>query len=196
MVPVQFIIQAPTAEECLKQAEAVLAAGGKWIELSVASLSSNEAADVSACLLKECHTNGATFCVVDDVELCKAVGADGVFMTGEDACVDEVREALGHEFMIGAAATDLQRLKLLKRMSADYVRLCYSKGLNDLSNVIREAHEQQLRLPICVQLVGALGYGEAQKVMEAGTDGLAINCNAEMPVGLGEAVRTLLHLDD
>ena len=55
MVPVQFIIQAATAEACIKQAEAVLTAGGKWIELCVASLSSKEAMEVSAHLLKRCH---------------------------------------------------------------------------------------------------------------------------------------------
>ena len=111
MVPVQFIIQAATAEACIKQAEAVLTAEGKWIELCVASLSSKEAMEVSAHLLKRCHACEATFCVVDDVDLCREVGADGVCLTREDCRVDEVREALGHEFIIGAM-TSLRQIEL------------------------------------------------------------------------------------
>ncbi len=196
MVPVQFIIQAATAEACMKQGDAVLAAGGKWIELCVASLSTKDATDVAAHLLKQCHACGATFCVVDDVELCKAVGADGVSLTSEDCRVDEVREVLGHEFIIGATASNFERLKLLKRMSADYVSLCNSEGMEYLRDVIRQAHDEQLRLPVSVQLVGALGYADAEKVMESGADGVAINCGAALPVRLDEAVNTLLHLDD
>lgn len=196
MVPVQFIIQAATAEECIAQAEAVLAAGGRWIELDVASLPSEDATDVSAHLLKQCHACGATFCVVDDVELCKAVGADGVSLTKEDCRVDEVREVLGHEFIIGATASNFERLKLLKRMSADYVSLCTSEGMEYLRDVIRQAHDEQLRLPVSVQLVGALGYADAEKVIENGADGIAINCGAALPMRLDEVVNTLLHLDD
>lgn len=196
MVPVQFRIQAATAEECIVQTETVLAAGGRWIELDVASLSSKEAADASALLLKRCHACDATFCVVDDVELCKAVGADGVSLTKEDCRVDEVREALGHEFIIGATASSFERLNLLKRMSADYVSLCTSEGMDYLRDVIRQAHEEQLRLPVSVQLIGALGYADAENVIESGADGVAINCGVALPVRLDEAVDTLLHLDD
>ncbi len=196
MVPVQFIIQAAAAEACIKQAEAVLTAGGKWIELCVASLSSKEAMEVSAHLLKRCHAREATFCVVDDVDLCREVGADGVCLTREDCRVDEVREALGHEFIIGATASSFERLKLLKRMSADYVSVCTTEGLEHLREVILKAHDEQLRLPISVQLVGALGYGDAKKVIESGADGVAMNCSAVLPVNLEEVVNTLLHLDD
>lgn len=196
MIPVQFIIKAATAEECVKQAEGVLAAGGKWIELDVASLPDKKAAEVAGILSKRCGACGATFCVADDVVLCKTVGAEGVCLSNEDCRVDEVREALGHEFIIGAVASDFDRLKLLKRMSADYVRLCASEGLERLSDVIREVHEQQLRLPICVNWGGLLNYADAKRVIEAGADGIAINCSAEWLVSFDEAVSTLLHLDD
>ena len=107
-----------------------------------------------------------------------------------------MREALGHEFIIGATASSFERLKLLKRMSADYVSVCTTEGLEHLREVILKAHDEQLRLPISVQLVGALGYVDAKKVIESGADGVAMNCSAVLPVNLEEVVNTLLHLDD
>lgn len=196
MVPVQFKIQASTAEECIRQAEVVLATGGKWIELCVASLPSNVAANVSARLLKQCRACNATFCIVDDVKMCKTVGADGVCLTSEHGRVDEVREALGHEFIIGAVASSFERMKLLKRMSVDYVKFCTSKELDVLNDVIHKACEQQLRLPICVEFVGALSYADAKKLIEIGVDGIAINCSAVLPEDLDVVVNTLLYLDE
>lgn len=196
MIPVQFIIQASVADACLKQAEVALQAGCKWIELHTKCLAPDVARDVAARLLKLCHECEATMCVADNVQLCKEVGADGIILTTEACAVNEVREALGHEFLIGAKATCFEQVKLLKRMSADYVNICVSNGIEGLLDIKRQVIQHQLRLPLCVSLVEGLSVADAKAVIEAGADGIAISDEVVQPNDLEQTLLTLLHLDD
>ena len=93
-----------------------LAGGCQWIELHIEE-TDNEFQDIENIakrLLKVCHDKEATLVLYNQVDLCKKIQADGVRMPANFTDMIEVREALGHEFIIGGTAHTFVRYSLPK----------------------------------------------------------------------------------
>mgnify|MGYP006441362579 CR=1 FL=1 len=70
----------------------------------------------------QCRDAGACFIVNDDVELARAVNADGVHMGRDDGDVAAVRAALGPERLVGVSCYgDLDRARAAAEAGADYL---------------------------------------------------------------------------
>ncbi|AGY92676.1 hypothetical protein SPICUR_08775 [Spiribacter curvatus] len=77
-----------------------------------------EAAGIAA----QCRAAGACFIVNDDVELARAVDADGVHMGRDDGDVAAIRAALGPERLVGVSCYgDLDRARAAVEAGADYL---------------------------------------------------------------------------
>jgi len=73
-------------------------------------------------LLALCRARGAPLIVNDDIELARAIGADGVHLGRDDASPEQARLALGPGAIIGVSCyADLDRVGPAQRAGADYV---------------------------------------------------------------------------
>lgn len=73
-------------------------------------------------LLALCRRHGCKLVINDFVELCQAIGADGVHVGGTDASVAQVRAALGPDPIVGASCYgELALAERAQRDGASYV---------------------------------------------------------------------------
>ncbi len=68
-----------------------------------------------------CREAGATFVIDDNVELVREIGADGVHLGKNDMPVDEARQLLGPDFVIGGTANTYEDVVMHHGRGADYI---------------------------------------------------------------------------
>jgi thiamine-phosphate pyrophosphorylase len=127
----------------------------------------------------QCRKAGALFLVNDDVELCAAVGADGVHLGEDDAGIPETRARLGAAQLIGASCyNDLERARAAAAAGADYVAFGSVHPSPTKPNarradfdLLRRAH-RELDIPICA--IGGITPENAAPVIAAGADMIAV----------------------
>jgi len=126
-----------------------------------------------------CRERGVLCLINDRVDLCLAVGADGVHLGGEDMPIGMARRILGAEKVIGATVRDISDLRAAEAESADYIGLgpifrTESKrlhieplGLERVAMVSRAAS---------VPVIGIAGItaANAPEVIRAGAYGIAV----------------------
>ncbi len=149
-----------------------------------------------------CRRFGVPFLVNDRVDLCLAVGADGVHLGRDDMPVPVARKILGLERIIGATVRGREHLEAAERESADYVGLgpiftTVSKevgvaplGLETIRTASRDA-----RIPV-IAIAGITQENVADVVL-AGAYGVAVIgavCCAEDVVAATAALATRLGL--
>lgn len=102
-----------------------------------------------------------------------------------DMPVDEAREVLGHDFIIGGTANTIDDIRQLKRLSADYVgcgpfRFTTTKeklspviGLEGYKQIMQQVEHEALRIPICA--IGGIELGDVMPILETGVHGIAVS---------------------
>ncbi|HZX29974.1 MAG TPA: thiamine phosphate synthase [Rhodocyclaceae bacterium] len=112
----------PDTARLLAAVEAALAGGCRWLQYRD-KLSAPDGRRVrAAALVSLCRRHGASLIVNDDVELAKAVSADGVHLGREDGSLAAARAALGPQAIIGASCyADLEAARQAAAEGADYV---------------------------------------------------------------------------
>ena len=185
MVPVQFITHTTESFGYEESALLALAGGFRWIQLRMKKASDNEVEPIAQRLLKKCHELKATFILDDRVELCKKIGADGVHLGKNDMPVNEAREFLGHEYIIGGTANTFEDIKRLKRQSADYVgcgpfRYTTTKenlspiiGLDGYRAIMQKLAEEEIRIPVCA--IGGITIDDVMPILNTGVQGIAVS---------------------
>ncbi|HHJ34200.1 MAG TPA: thiamine phosphate synthase [Gammaproteobacteria bacterium] len=121
-----------------------------------------------------------TLCLInDDIELARAVGADGVHLGKEDASISQARAVLGTNAIIGISCYDDIPLALTaEKNNADYVAFgaIFSSRTKKDAKVagleILSRAEQQLSLPICA--IGGITRDNVESVIESGADMVAV----------------------
>ena len=109
-------------DRLLEVTEAALQGGVALLQYrhktAVASLRETQA----TALLALCRRFGRRFIINDHVELCLAIGADGVHVGGTDAAVAAVRAQVGPELIVGASCYgDLALARAAHAAGASYV---------------------------------------------------------------------------
>jgi thiamine-phosphate pyrophosphorylase len=106
----------------LTAAEQALRGGARVIQYRDKSGGATQRRKQAESLRALCTTRGACFIVNDDVELARAVGADGVHVGRDDAGLGEARTALGVRAIIGVSCyNDLARAERAVASGADYI---------------------------------------------------------------------------
>ena len=130
-------------------------------------------------ILAQCRRADALCLVNDDVELCQAIGADGVHLGEADAAIDAARAGLGAGRIIGASCyNDLQHAHAAAAAGADYVAFgsVYPSATKPQArradlNLLRTAR-RELEVPICA--IGGITAENAAPVVAAGADMIAV----------------------
>lgn len=133
----------------------------------------------ASALVHLCHQYNALLLINDDIELCRAVAADGVHLGQGDTPLSEARQRLGPTAVIGVTCHDRDELvHEAEQQGADYVALgrffpsvtkphAPAATLDDLQRIRR-----QTALPIVA--IGGVNACNGGKLIAAGADMLAV----------------------
>lgn len=126
-----------------------------------------------------CAARGVTMVINDRLDIALAVGADGVHLGQSDLPVAEARRILGDQGIVGASASTPELALQAAADGADYlgVGAMYPTGTKaDIAGVIGPGGLADIRAATRIPIVGIGGIGahNADKVLEAGADGVAV----------------------
>lgn len=185
MVPIQFITHHTPDLSYEEGAMLALQGGCRWIQLRMKEASDEEVEPIAVRLLEACHRVGATFVLDDRVALCRKIKADGVHLGRQDMPVDQARNLLGHEFIIGGTANTIDDIRQLKNQSADYIgcgpyrftttkeKLAPTLGLEGYRTIMQAVREEQLRINVCA--IGGITPEDVPALLQAGVNGIAVS---------------------
>jgi len=133
----------------------------------------------AAAIAEVCRTNNVIFIVNDDIELAKAVNADGVHLGHTDASFDKARDILGDAAAIGVSCyADIERAKAAQTMGASYVAFGRFFSSSTKPNaptvsldVLVEA-KKQLNVPVVA--IGGITQDNGAPLINSGADMLAV----------------------
>ena len=125
-----------------------------------------------------CAERGIPMIVNDDIELARAVGADGVHLGEDDGDVVAARSALGPQAIIGVSCYDsLERALLLAAAGADYVAFGAffpSPTKPDAQRASPDLLRQSAALGVPRVAIGGITSDNGGSLIDAGADFLAV----------------------
>ena len=192
---IQFITHSNTRYDYVEGARLALDGGCRWIQLRM-----KDAQEVDFLLAAKqigamCKEYGATFILDDHVEWVGITGADGVHLGKNDMPVDEARNQLGANRIIGGTANSFEDVERLWRQGANYIgcgpyRFTTTKknlspvlGLDGYRHIISKMKAHDINLPVVA--IGGILQPDIKDVMATGVSGIAVSgaiLNAENPV--------------
>lgn len=192
---IQFITHSNTRYDYVEGARLALEGGCRWIQLRM-----KDAQEVDFLLAAKqigamCKEYGATFILDDHVEWVGITGADGVHLGKNDMPVDEARNQLGANRIIGGTANTFEDVERLWRQGANYIgcgpyRFTTTKknlspvlGLDGSRHIISKMKAHDINIPVVA--IGGILQPDIKDVMATGVSGIAVSgaiLNAENPV--------------
>lgn len=161
----------------LEQTEAALRGGAAVLQYRNKSpLQDTRLAKALSSLCQHYHI---PFIVNDDIELAAALEADGVHLGQDDGDIQQARQRLGSDAIIGISCyNDLDKALAMERSGANYVAFgrffpSSSKPLARPAQIqtLRQA-KQQIAIPVVA--IGGILPENGQQLLDAGADFLAI----------------------
>lgn len=192
---IQFITHSNTRYDYVEGARLALEGGCRWIQLRM-----KDAQEVDFLLAAKqigamCKEYGAKFILDDHVEWVGITGADGVHLGKNDMPVDEARNQLGANRIIGGTANTFEDVERLWRQGANYIgcgpyRFTTTKknlspvlGLDGYRLIISKMKAHDINIPVVA--IGGILQPDIKDVMATGVSGIAVSgaiLNAENPV--------------
>ena len=192
---IQFITHSNERYGYVEGARLALEGGCRWIQLRM-----KDAQEVDFLLAAKqigamCKEYGATFILDDHVEWVGITGADGVHLGKNDMPVDEARNQLGANRIIGGTANTFEDVERLWRQGANYIgcgpyRFTTTKknlspvlGLDGYRHIISKMKAHDINIPVVA--IGGILQPDIKDVMATGVSGIAVSgaiLNAENPV--------------
>ena len=192
---IQFITHSNTRYGYVEGARLALEGGCRWIQLRM-----KDAQEVDFLLAAKqigamCKEYGATFILDDHVEWVGITGANGVHLGKNDMPVDEARNQLGANRIIGGTANTFEDVERLWRQGANYIgcgpyRFTTTKknlspvlGLDGYRHIISKMKAHDINIPVVA--IGGILQPDIKDVMATGVSGIAVSgaiLNAENPV--------------
>ncbi len=157
----------------------VLAGGARLIQLRDKDASAKEMLDAARACLPLTRASNAKLIVNDRVDVALTAGADGVHLGQEDLSVEEARDILGEDKIIGISTHTLDQFKAALETSANYIAIgpvFPTKTKENPSPVVgldllREARALADRPLVAI---GGISVERAAEVIEAGADSVAV----------------------
>lgn len=126
-----------------------------------------------------CNQYDASLIINDDITLAKTVAADGVHLGEDDATIEQARQILGNDAIIGVSCyNQLQRALDAQTNGADYVAFgaIFTSPTKPAAQpasceLITEA-KSQLHIPVCA--IGGIDKTNVANVIDAGADMTAL----------------------
>jgi thiamine-phosphate pyrophosphorylase len=163
----------------LSAVEDALRGGLSILQYRAKSLATAEQTRQAMALRRLCSEHDALFIINDDVELAKAVAADGVHVGRDDAAIASARDVLGAEAIIGVSCYNRLDLALqAQQHGADYVAFGRFFASQTKPRAVPAQPELLSRakagldLPLCA--IGGITTDNGTSLIEQGADMLAV----------------------
>ena len=170
---------APDTQLLLEQVEAALAGGARVLQYRNKSAPLTARLEQVRALKALCARYDVPLIVNDHVDLARAVDAEGVHLGADDGSALAARHALGAAKIIGISCYDsLERGRQARREGADYIAFgsfftssVKPGAVHAPLELLAEA-KRELALPLVA--IGGITLGNAQELLAAGADALAV----------------------
>lgn len=157
----------------------------RWVQIRMKKASAQEILKEAEKAMEYARVFGGRLIINDSVEIAGQVNAHGLHLGLNDTPVDEARNILGHEIIIGGTANTLEDIQLQVSKGADYVGLGpfrFTSTKENLSPVIGlEGYEKimtrlkELNISTPIVAVGGLLESDIAPIRRTGIHGLAIS---------------------
>src|SRR5215468_7943327 len=152
--------------------------GANLIQLRDKEAGGRELLEQAIACLKLTRKAGATLIINDRVDVALTAGADGVHLGQDDLSVDEAREILGEDKIIGVSTHSIAQFRAALETSADYIAVgpVYPTTTKENSaavvglELVREARKLTDRPLVAI---GGINHERAPEVFAAGADSVA-----------------------
>ena len=166
-------------DEFANALERALLGGTKIIQYRDKSKDSNKRLEQASLLKNLCDTHSAVLIINDDIDLAKSVNAHGIHLGKDDSSIEQARETLGEDTIIGISCyNQLEQALEAEQAGADYVAFgtMFSSptkpdAVTAGTELIIEA-KQQLDIPVCA--IGGIDSSNVEDVVNAGADMTAL----------------------
>ncbi len=169
----------------LQNIQNVCEAGVKLVQLRTKNENSELVMKLALEAQAICGKYGATFIINDQVEITKAIQADGVHLGTEDMCPLKAREILGSNFLIGGTANTYQDCMDLIAKKVDYIglgpfqftetkkKLSPVLGITGYITILQKLKQNGHMLP--VYAIGGIALPEAKELQTTDIHGIAVS---------------------
>ena len=182
---IQFITNYHENISLTEQTEYVLEAGCRWVQLRLKGADDAEVFMVGKVLRQLCDQYEATLILDDVVRMVPVIGADGVHLGKQDMPVDEARQLLGPDKIIGGTANTVEDVERLAKQGANYIgcgpfRFTITKknlspllGLEGYAAILEQMRQKQIDLPLIA--IGGITLEDVPDLIDLGVSGIAIS---------------------
>ena len=182
---IQFITNYHENISLTEQTEYVLEAGCRWVQLRLKGADDAEVFMVGKVLRQLCDQYEATLILDDVVRMVPVIGADGVHLGKQDMPVDEARQLLGPDKIIGGTANTVEDVERLAKQGANYIgcgpfRFTTTKknlspllGLEGYAAILEQMRQKQIDLPLIA--IGGITLEDVPDLIDLGVSGIAIS---------------------
>jgi len=182
--------------ELLDRTEAALRGGARLLQYRDKSADQNRRLADARALRELCMDHDALLIINDDVELCRASGAQGVHLGEDDTALEEARAHLGADIIIGISCyNDLARAHRAAAAGADYLAFgavfpsSTKPGARKAGLELLRRARGELSLPLVA--IGGITPENAPSVIETGVDMVAMIQGLFAQADIAEAARAI-----
>jgi thiamine-phosphate pyrophosphorylase len=197
--PLYAIIDAGThgADACVDTARAVLAAGGRLIQLRMKDTPPRDVLAAAAALRTSTATAGATLIINDRVDVALASNADGVHLGAEDLPIETARRLLGPDAVIGRSTHSLDEARAAAAAGADYIGFgpmypTTTKIVAGGPQGIDRLRAVRAEVAVPIVAIGGIDEARAPAVRAAGADAVAMIGELARATDVEATVRRIL----
>jgi thiamine-phosphate pyrophosphorylase len=159
--------------------EAALQGGVKAVQLREKDLSTAELLPLARELRGLTRQYGARLLINDNVDVARAVEADGVHLGGHSQPADVVRQSIGRKMLIGVSTHSMSEIQAASEKGADFVTYgpvyaTPSKAIYGAPQGLHALHEACMNSALPVFALGGITPERAATVRAAGAHGIAL----------------------
>jgi len=169
---------AARGQNMLSLLDAVLAGGCRVVQLREKTMPLAELHSLAEAMAARCRRASALFIVNDRADLALAVGAGGLHVGQDDLPAPAARRLLPSGVVLGVSTHDVRQARQALADGADYVAVgsIFPTGTKAGFQLVGPELVRNLRAEIPVPLVGIGGItlDNAEQVVAAGADGVAV----------------------
>ncbi|MCR5704169.1 MAG: thiamine phosphate synthase [Eubacterium sp.] len=161
-----------------EQMQEALEGGATMVQLREKHMEHQEFVKEAKEILELCHCYDVPLLIDDDVEVALESGADGVHVGIEDTPVEEIREKVPKDFIIGATAKTVGQAKNAEKAGADYLGVGAVFPSPTKTNAIRITKEQLKEITSSVSIpavaIGGITEENIDGIRGSGVSGVAV----------------------
>ena len=182
-------------ESLYQQVEKALRGGVTFLQLREKNLDEELFMKEAGEIKELCRKYGVPFIINDNVEIAKAIDADGVHVGQSDMEAGDVRKRLGADKIIGVSAKTVEQALLAEKHGADYLGVGAVFSTSTKSDATGVSHEtlrdicRAVKIPVVA--IGGITRDNVKELNGYGADGIAVISAIFAQADITEAAKEL-----